>query len=301
MTKKQTKKTLERELKIAVELAGEVSEAILPFYYGSVEKKQKADGTPVTESDTLANKIILQGLQKAFPADAVRSEELGYNGIIEENNSGILRTWYVDPIDGTKGFIGHSDQFAIHIGLAKQEWDYDLWKKAHRAYEGSAWTPGKAIFGLVYKPTTGEYYFGGSGIGAWRVHPDGSRKELQVAGERESLCIVTNTSFLQEQAFLMEKLKVNKVYVSGSLGLRAMCVAGGMADVYLKEDKHSGGTWDLCAPQAIVEAAGGYVAYADGTPVRYSGQSNLEGRLVIARNETVGKYVSEMMEKYVEE
>lgn len=261
----------EQELQVAVSLAQQASKAILPYYFGGVSKQRKADGTPVTEADRIANEIIGGGLQKTFPHDGIVSEEL------QDVISATGRTWYVDPIDGTEGFIGHSDQFAIHIGLATEK---------------------GTLLGLVYKPTTGEHYFGSIELGAWRVHPDGSKRELHVAEEREGLRIVVNTTFLREQPNLTDQLNPKKVYVSGSLGLRAMRVAEGLADVYVKETRYSGGTWDTCAPQAIVEAAGGYVAYTNSIPVTYTGQRRLEGRLVMARSEAVGKYVSELMERY---
>jgi 3'(2'), 5'-bisphosphate nucleotidase len=266
--KPTNEKKLKKELQIAVELAKEASKAILPFYYGNLKKETKQDGTPVTNADKLANKIIFEGLREAFPNDGIVSEEM--------NSIEGQRTWYIDPIDGTKGFIGHSDQFAIHIGLAKKS----------------------PLLGLVYKPTTGEYFSSIKGQGAFRVNPDGSKKGLYVAGNREGLAIIVNTSFLREERDLTDKLNPNKIQVSGSLGLRAMQVANGTVDAYLKARKTSGGTWDICAPQAIVEEAGGHVAYTDGTTPTYHGQRELKGRLTIAKNEDIGKYVNSVMEKY---
>ena len=277
----KTTKTLEQELHTAVALARQASAAILPFYYGSVEKTKKADGTPVTEADKLSNKIIVEGLQKSFPQDSIVSEELetmvGKSG----------RTWYVDPIDGTKGFIGHSDQFAIHIGLAEEG----------STEEGSAEKGGKAIFGLVYKPTTGEYYVGGKGLAAVRIHPDGSRKILQVNKNLEGVVLIANTSFFQEQPELLAALQPRKTYVSGSMGLRWMRIAEGVANLYVKTRKDSGGTWDVCAPQAIVEAAGAYVATVNGVPLTYDGQRKLDTQIVVASTPGLGKYVAKIIGK----
>lgn len=257
-----------KELDIAIALARKASAAILPYYYGSVDCETKEDGTPVTNADRLSNQIILDGLQSAFPHDGIVSEEL-------ENISG-NRTWHVDPIDGTKGFIGHSDQFAIHIGLAD----------------------GAPLLGLVYKPTTGEHYVATKGNGAFRVHPNGSRRQLYVSEPRQGLRIVTNTSFLREEPELAARLDADKVYVSGGFGLRVMRVTEGVADAYLKTRQWSGGSWDSCAPQAILEEAGGHAQYTSGEPITYIGQDFMSGQMVMARSKDVAQRVSEVMEQY---
>lgn len=253
-------------MQTAVALAHTAREAILLFYYRGLEEELKADGTPVTAADRLANEIIQDGLQKAFPHDGIISEEL--SDIAGE------RQWYVDPIDGTKGFIGHSDQFAIHIGLVEE---------------------GKPVLGLVYKPTTGEYYCGGPELGAWRVHPDGSKKPLPVNHDLEGIALIVNTTFLLEEQELLRALQPTKTLVSGSLGLRMMRIAEGVANVYIKPRKESGGTWDLCAPQAIVEAASASVAKMDGTPMHYHGQRELGTEIIVASSRELLDYVAGVM------
>lgn len=259
----------EYELDTVVALARAASTAILPFYYQGLESELKTDGTPVTAADRLANEIIQDGLQKAFPHDGIISEEL--SDIAGE------RQWYVDPIDGTKGFIGHSDQFAIHIGLAEE---------------------GKPVLGLVYKPTTGEYYYGSPELGAWRVHPDRSRKPLQVNRDLEGIALIVNTTFLLEERELLDALQPTKIFVSGSLGLRMMRLAEGVANVYVKPEKKSGGTWDLCAPQAIVEAAGASVATIDGTSMHYYGQRKLDAEIIAASSRELLEYVLGVMQAF---
>jgi len=261
---------LQKEQQLALALAREASAAILPLYYSGVDVEDKEDGSPVTIADKRSNQIILDGIQKAFPNDGIVSEEL-------DTISG-KRFWYVDPIDGTKGFIGHSDQFAIHIALAEK---------------GD--TP---MLGLVYKPTTGEYYITARGEGAYRVNPDGSKTQLQVAGDREGLRIVTNMTFTLKQRTLVDILQADKLYMGGGLGLRAMRVAEGLADIYIK-DSDNGGTWDTAAPQAIIEEAGGIVMRLDGSPVIYSGQRGPSERMVFSKNRDLGLYVADIVQKYV--
>ncbi|MBI2102354.1 3'(2'),5'-bisphosphate nucleotidase CysQ [Candidatus Woesearchaeota archaeon] len=256
------------ELEVALDAARTATANILPYYYGGVDRELKDDGTPVTIADKLANRLIVERITASFPADGIVSEEMA-------TLSG-RRTWYVDPIDGTNGFLSHDDHFAIHIGLA----DID------------------ALFGLVYKPTTGEYYYGGKAIGAYRVNPDGSKKKLTTSPQEE-LILVANDTLLREQSDLLRKIAPSKIRTSGGQGLRMMQIAEGTGTLHLKYRARSGGTWDICAPQAIVEGAGGCVTYADGSSVRYHGQRNLEEQIIIvAAHARLNEHAQDLLREY---
>jgi histidinol phosphatase-like enzyme (inositol monophosphatase family) len=58
----------------------------------------KHDGTPVTEADRAAERLIRAELAASFPDDSVVGEEEA----AREGTS--ARTWWIDPIDGTKAF-----------------------------------------------------------------------------------------------------------------------------------------------------------------------------------------------------
>jgi histidinol phosphatase-like enzyme (inositol monophosphatase family) len=58
----------------------------------------KGDGTPVTEADRAAERLIREHLAAAHPDDAVVGEEEGPT----PGTTG--RCWVIDPIDGTKAF-----------------------------------------------------------------------------------------------------------------------------------------------------------------------------------------------------
>lgn len=59
---------------------------------------EKGDGTPVTQADRAAERLVRERLADAHPDDTVLGEE-------EDDTSGSSpRTWIIDPIDGTKAF-----------------------------------------------------------------------------------------------------------------------------------------------------------------------------------------------------
>jgi myo-inositol-1(or 4)-monophosphatase len=69
-------------------------------HFRNVVPEWKADGTPVTEADRAVEELIVERLVRWFPGDGVRSEE----GTRVEGRPGSA-TWYVDPIDGTGGYV----------------------------------------------------------------------------------------------------------------------------------------------------------------------------------------------------
>lgn len=267
----------EKELSVAMNLAAKAGKEILKIYYGDMETMIKEDKTPVTNADILSNEIIVNGLQKAFPSDGIVSEEL------DDIAGG--RTWYVDPIDGTKGFICRTDQFAIHIGLVEDE---------------------DPVLGIVYKPTTGECYYATKERGAYRSNPDGSKKELHLNGDGfnpEDISIVINNSFLTQNfgTEVLKELKPRSYLISGSEGLRIMKVAENIGDLHVSNNRYACNTWDLCAPQAIVEGAGAYTSYIDGNPLKYHGQRKMGKHFVVARNEELAKFAAKGMRKVIDE
>src|SRR3712207_3799955 len=70
----------------------------------------KADSSPVTQSDRLAEEAIRDVLSGATPELGFLGEELGQEG--DERNR-----WIIDPLDGTRNFVAGLPYFAILIGL----------------------------------------------------------------------------------------------------------------------------------------------------------------------------------------
>jgi myo-inositol-1(or 4)-monophosphatase len=64
-----------------------------------LQVRRKADATLVTDADLAAEAILVEGLRRLWPADAIVSEECGQVG-----QPGSGATWLVDPIDGTSAF-----------------------------------------------------------------------------------------------------------------------------------------------------------------------------------------------------
>lgn len=245
------------ELDVAQRLAREAGALILGYYGTGMPVRQKpGEGGPVTEADLRANDFLVEGLRRAFPGDGVVAEELADTS--DAGNS--TRCWFVDPLDGTKEFVEGSGQFAVQIGLAVE---------------------GKACVGVVYRPIGDRMYAGAEG-GPCVLEAGGERRPLRFpARGRGKLRMVVSRSHRSRRIdALREKLGVDEVIRSGSVGLKCGLLAEDVADLYVHVSPLTY-RWDSCGPEAILRAAGGVLTDMSGAPYRYQGEEiqNLRGLL----------------------
>jgi histidinol-phosphatase len=86
-------------LEIAVDIARRAGQLTLQWFQSSsLTIERKRDGTPVTQADRAAESFIRDELRRRFPDDSIIGEEFA------DHAGSSDRTWYVDPIDGTKAF-----------------------------------------------------------------------------------------------------------------------------------------------------------------------------------------------------
>ena len=231
-------------LALATDLATKAGEAILAVRQRGFQVDRKADRSVVTEADHAAEAIILAGLRAALPGCTVVAEEETAAGRV---TAATAEFWLVDPLDGTREFTNGSDDFAVNIGLVRH---------------------GRPVLGVVGVPATGEIFGGIVGVGAWR-QKDGQRSVISVRRPPvEGLTVVASRHHgdtAQLDAFLGGRT-VAKVVNFGS-SLKFCRVAEGQADLYPRFGRTM--EWDTCAPQVVLEAAGGAVETLDGAPLRY--------------------------------
>lgn len=101
---------LDRALIVARDAADAAAVVIRKYYRRDVAVEIKADQTPVTVADRLAETVIKNVLKRKFPDHAFYGEELG-----REGDSEFL--WLIDPIDGTKAFVRGYPMFSTQIAL----------------------------------------------------------------------------------------------------------------------------------------------------------------------------------------
>jgi histidinol phosphatase-like enzyme (inositol monophosphatase family) len=127
----------------AVALAREAGELTLRYFRtDDLVIDRKGDGTPVTEADRAAERLIREHLANEHPDDGILGEEEG------EHAGPSGRRWVVDPIDGTKAFSHGVPTYSNLIALEDEH--------------------GPAI-GVVNLPGLGETVYAGRGLGCWAV------------------------------------------------------------------------------------------------------------------------------------
>lgn len=233
-------------------LAEEAARAILPVYEahlrgGDSGLEMKADRSPVTAADTAAHDVILAGLERLDPDVPVVSEE----GDPEPMGDAVH--WLVDPLDGTKEFLGGNGEFTVNIARVER---------------------GEPVFGLVLVPTDARAFVGVPGQGAFKRNDSQDWSSIQVSTMdpgRACRVVVSRShrgeavndylSRLQQAGYEVEDLAVGS-------SLKLCQVASGQADVYprLGPTMH----WDTAAAHAVVVAAGGTVTDVQGRPLLYN-------------------------------
>ena len=109
-------------LEEAVELARQAGELTLGYFRSAgLAIEQKSDGSPVTQADRQAERLIREELELRHPGDGILGEEE------DEKPSESGRRWIVDPIDGTLAFthgvglysnlLALEDEHGIAVGV----------------------------------------------------------------------------------------------------------------------------------------------------------------------------------------
>ncbi|QDY70250.1 inositol monophosphatase family protein [Qingshengfaniella alkalisoli] len=210
---------------------------------------KSSDGfDPVTVADRDCEARLRELLEQHRPDDAIRGEEFG----VKEGNSGV--TWVIDPIDGTRGYMSGTPTWGVLI--------------AARDASG-------LIYGIIDQPFTRERFEGGQGIAQYTGPTNTSPlKTRDGVGLSEAVLFTTFPevgSAVEGQAFaeVASRAKLTRygmdcyAYALLALGQIDLVIEAGLQE------------YDILAPIAVIEAAGGIVT-------DWQGGSALGGGRVVA-------------------
>ena len=94
----------------------EAGAATLRIYHGGFDVHTKADASPVTTADHVAEEIILGHLARVAPGIEVVAEEQAAAGHVPAVGA---EFFLVDPLDGTKEFVHRRGDFTVNIALVR--------------------------------------------------------------------------------------------------------------------------------------------------------------------------------------
>jgi 3'(2'), 5'-bisphosphate nucleotidase len=240
-----------------IEIAVNAGKAILSVYNDSELHTQvsfKEDNSPLTVADQDAHDVISAGLTLLYPDIPLLSEEGSSIPYEERMKWGTY--WCVDPLDGTKEFIGRNGEFTVNIALIHQN---------------------VPVFGLIYIPVQNLLYYGdqeGSfkqvpGRTAEPIHVDQNATEWTALGSR-SHADPSETEFLS--AFPVKNVR------SAGSSLKFCLIADGQAHVYYRKGPTM--EWDTAAGHAIAIFAGAILTTPEGAPFVYNKPSLKNGGFI---------------------
>jgi 3'(2'), 5'-bisphosphate nucleotidase len=268
---------LTAELEFASKVAREAATIVNTFYVGSSEVRYKLDREPVTEADRSANQHIVARVRATYPQDGLLSEE-SKDDLARLDKE---RVWIIDPLDGTKEFIARNGEFSIMIGLAIQ---------------------GRPVLGVVMQPESGLLYAGAIGLGAYLYEAD-ERISLSVSDiDRASAMVLVSSRSHRQQIVnkIRQVLHISSERVSGSAGLKVGLITRQLADLYVHPSPGCK-EWDLCAPCALLEAAGGRMTDCWGNPLRFNQWDVRAHNGLIASNGSIHEQIVEVVARICEE
>jgi histidinol-phosphatase len=224
------------DLATALRAADAADAVTLPLFRSAdLRVDTKADDSPVTEADRLAEQAIRAVIAAAAPGDAILGEEYG-------NQPGGDRRWIIDPIDATVNFVRGVPVWGSLIALEEA---------------------GRIVCGVVSAPALSKRWWAQRDGGAW---VDGSRIRVSTVADLGRAHLSVNSLDGLDDGALARVVTLSRL-CSRTRGFgdfwSFMLLAEGTIDIAIEP---VAAVWDLAPLQVIVEEAGGTFSGLDGTP-----------------------------------
>jgi histidinol phosphatase-like enzyme (inositol monophosphatase family) len=205
----------------------------------SAETKESQRFDPVTVADRLSEERMRAVLAQRRPDDGILGEEFG----TVSGTSGL--TWVLDPIDGTRGYLSGTPTWGVLISV--------------RDAEGP-------LYGIIDQPYIKERFEGGFGLS--RVIGPSGETALGVRPPRPMAEAILFSTFpevgtFEEGAAFRRVASCAKLVRYGTDCYAYALIAAGQIDLVIEAGLKA---YDVQAPIAVIEAAGGIVTDWKGRP-----------------------------------
>ena len=219
----------------------------------------KGASSPVSEADIAVNALVERRLRSATPDYGWLSEE----SVDDDSRLGKQLAWIVDPIDGTRAYLAHREDWCVSVALV------------------AGATP---VLAAVFAPSTDEFFFAIHGQGTTR-----NERPVQATGGTEldfprmagPKPLVQRLSSSPDEITLHPRI--------GSLALRLCRVAEGSLDAAFAGGQSR--DWDLAAANLIVQEADGRMTALSGDTIAYNRREVTHGVLVAAGHDRHARIV----------
>jgi 3'(2'), 5'-bisphosphate nucleotidase len=225
-------------------LVARAGSAILKVDRSRMQVDGKTDGSPVTEADLAADRVIADGLKQLAAGIPALSEER------TKPPGGCPEAFFlIDPLDGTKEFVAGRDEFTVNIALVVR---------------------GTPLLGIIGAPALGLIWRGLAGRGAERLvirqgQETGPAQAIHTrrfppSGQPWVAATSRSHGDAASDAFINARPGAVRLRLGSALKLAK--VAEGEVDIYPRLAPTS--EWDIAAGHAVVTAAGGKITNAAG-------------------------------------
>lgn len=230
-------------LETAIEAARRAGQAVAARFPAARNVTVKGYRDIVTETDFIAERVVVETIRTRYPDHSVVSEEAGTS----LTNSDYR--WVIDPIDGTTNYARHLPICAVSVALVKGA---------------------RPILGAIYDPLRDEMFSAQIGAGA---NLDG--KPLRVSGVNALAEALFGFDWGHADQVRTQTVRnvsrvaplCRTVRGLGSATLALAYVAAGRLDGYLNLALKA---WDTAAGLVLVAEAGGRLSAPDGRPYVYT-------------------------------
>ncbi|RUW06144.1 3'(2'),5'-bisphosphate nucleotidase CysQ, partial [Mesorhizobium sp. M1A.F.Ca.IN.022.05.2.1] len=207
-------------------------------YFGQNPQVWMKGGTsPVSEADHAADAYLRETLLKARPNYGWLSEETAD----DHARLSARRTFVVDPIDGTRGFLDGLHSWCVSVAVVED---------------------GRSLAGVLECPAKRETYWALPGEGAFL---NGKRIQVRQLGDTVE---IGGPKPLVERMPASWQARMRRVAYIPSLAYRLAMIANGKLDAtFVKPNAHD---WDIAAADLILREAGGALLDRTGKPPRYA-------------------------------
>jgi myo-inositol-1(or 4)-monophosphatase len=211
----------------------------------AADSKETARFDPVTEADRATERALRAALLAARPQDAIAGEEYAATS----GTSGL--TWIIDPIDGTRAYLSGTPCWGVLIAVADAEGPF---------------------LGVIDQPYIGERFVGGLGEATFSgPHGQGHLRARATDTLAQAILFTTFPEIGTE----VERAAFQRVAPQCRLTRYGMdcyayaLIALGQIDLVIEAGLQP---YDIAAPKAVIEAAGGVVTDWQGNPPGATGQ-----------------------------
>ena len=203
---------------------------------------------PVTEADLASEDAMRSCIRAVRPSDTIIGEEKDtFQGSSEF-------TWVLDPIDGTRAFISGIPVWTVLVSVLQN---------------------GIPICGIIHQPFTQEMFVGGLGVSDYLRSGFSLETSVRQCHDLKNALLASTFPEIGTEYEHTAFQKVSKSVRLTRYGMDAYAyalLASGYIDIVIEAGLK---TYDIQAPIALIEAAGGVVS-------NWTGGSALQGGQVLA-------------------